>query len=165
MSFNTFIQHIKSEKYRQLGFWKLSENGNPLNPVHWFQFADDAAVISSHEKENQLLLNRFTVWCQWANMIIRVGKCSTFGIGKESTKSVQYLPKLFLNNSLVPRIEIGKSFRYLGRYFDFKMSDEIYDTLTIILKQIDDLPLHPKNKILLYSRTFKDLLALSLFPI
>ena len=27
MSFNTFIQHIKSEKYRQLGFWKSSENG------------------------------------------------------------------------------------------------------------------------------------------
>ena len=109
MSFNTFIQHIKSENYRQLGFWKLSENGIPLNPVHWFQFADDAAVISSQEKENQLLLNRFTVWCQWANMIIRVDKCSTFGIRKESTKSVQYLPKLFLNNSLVPRIEIGKS--------------------------------------------------------
>jgi hypothetical protein len=157
MSFNTFIQHIKSENYRQLGFWKLSENGIPLNPVHWFQFADDAAVISSQEKENQLLLNRFTVWCQWANMIIRVDKCSTFGIRKESTKSVQYLPKLFLNNSLVPRIEIGKSFSYLGRYFDFKMSDEdhkseVYDTLTNILKQIDDLPLHPKNKILLYSR-------------
>ena len=34
MSFNTFIQHIKSENYRQLGFWKLSENGIPLNPVH-----------------------------------------------------------------------------------------------------------------------------------
>ena len=84
-------------------------------------------------------------------MIIRVDKCSTFGIRKESTKSVQYLPKLFLNNSLVPRIEIGKSFSYLSRYFDFKMSDEdhkseVYDTLTNILKQIDYLPLHPKKQ-------------------
>ena len=72
MAFNTFIQHIKSEKYRQLGFSKLSEIGIPCNPIHWFQFADDAAVISSQEKENQMLLNRFTIWCQWANMIIRV---------------------------------------------------------------------------------------------
>ena len=79
-----------------------------------------------------------------ANMIIRVDKCSTFVIRKESTKSVQYLLKLFLNTSLVLRIEIGKSFPYLGRYFDFKMSDEdhkseVYDTLTNIVKQIDDL--------------------------
>ena len=27
-------------------------------------------------------------------------------------------------NRLVPRVELGKSFRYLGRYFDFNMSDE-----------------------------------------
>ena len=155
--FNAFIQHIKSEKYRQLGFWKSSENGIPLNPIHWFQFADDAAVVSGQEKENQMLLNRFTIWCQWAQMIIRVDKCSTFGIRKQLTKSIQYLPKLFINNCLVPRVDLGKSFRYLGRYFDFNMSDEdhkseVYDTLTNILNEIDDLPLHPKNKILLYSR-------------
>ena len=59
MAFNTFIQHIKSEKYGQLGFLKLSEIGFPCNPIHWFQFADDAAVISSQEKENQMLLNHF----------------------------------------------------------------------------------------------------------
>ena len=64
MAFDTFIQHIKSEKYSQLGFWKLGENGMPLNPVHWFQFADDAAVISGHERANQPLLNRFTLCCQ-----------------------------------------------------------------------------------------------------
>ena len=90
-------------------------------------------------------------------MIIRVDKCSTFGIRKQITKSIQYLPKLFINNCLVPRVELGKSFRYLGRYFDFNMSDEdhkseLYDTLTNILNEIDNLPLHPKNKILLYSR-------------
>ena len=157
MSFNTFIQHIKLEKYRQLGFWKLNENGTPLNPIHWFQFADDAAVISGQERENQLLLNRFTIWCQWAKMVIRVDKCSTFGIKKELTKSIQYLPKLFLNNCLVPCVELGKSFRYLGRYFDFNMSNEdhkseVLNTFTDVLNEIDELPLHPKNKILLYSR-------------
>ena len=124
MSFNTFIQHIKSEKYSQLGFWKFNKYGIPCNPIHWFQFADDAAVNSSQEKENQILLNRFSVWCQWANMIIRVDKCSSFGIKKHLSKSIQYQPKLFVNNQLIPRIEIGKSFCYLGRYFDFNMSDE-----------------------------------------
>lgn len=90
-------------------------------------------------------------------MIIRVDKCSTFGIKKDSTKSVQYLPKPFVNNHLVPRVENGKSFRYLGRYFDFNMSEEnhkseLHDTLTDIMNEIDELPLHPKNKIMLYSR-------------
>ena len=157
MSFNTFIQHIKSDNYRQLGFWKLSKIGIPCSPTHWFQFADDAAVISSQEKENQMLLNRFTVWCQWACMIIRVDKCSTFGVKKQLTKSIQYLPKLFINNHLVPRTEIGKSFCYLGRYFDYNMSDEehkseLLDLFNTIMTKIDELPLHPKNKIILYSR-------------
>ena len=157
MSFNTFIRHIKTEKYRQLGFWKLNENGTPLNPIHWIQFADDGAVSSGQDRENQLLLNRFTVWCQWSDMILRVDKCTTFGIKKELTRSIQYLPKLFLNNLLAPRIESGKSFHYLSRCFDFNMSDddhksELLDTFTGILNEIDKLPLHPKDKILLGSR-------------
>jgi hypothetical protein len=44
MCFNTFIQHIKVDKYRQFGFMTKF-----LNPIHWFQFADDAAVISGQE--------------------------------------------------------------------------------------------------------------------
>ena len=153
MSFNTFIQHIKSEKYSQLGFWKFNKSGIPRNPIHWFQFTDDAAVISSQEKENQILLNRFSVWCQWANMIIRVDKCSSFGIKKHSSKSIQYQPKLFVSNQLIPRIEIGKSFCYLGRYFNFNMSDErhkseLCDLFNNIISKIDELPLHPRNKTL-----------------
>jgi len=58
-----------------------------LRPIHWFQFADDAAVVSGQENENQLLLNRFTLWCQWADMIIRVDKCVTFGM-KKSTNEI-----------------------------------------------------------------------------
>lgn len=51
LCFNTFLQHIKSEKYRQFGFsLKL------LNPIHWFQFANDAAVMSGQESENQHLI-------------------------------------------------------------------------------------------------------------
>ena len=56
-------------------------------------------------------------------MIIRVDKCSTFGITKRLTESTQYFPKLIINNSLIPAIELGKSFCYLGRYFDFEMTN------------------------------------------
>ena len=107
MCFSTFIQHIKCDKYRQFGFsFKL------LNPIHWFQFADDATVISSQESESQHLLNRFSIWCQWSNIIIRLDKCSTFGIKKTLTKSSQYLPKLLVNNKLIPAINIGEHFQY-----------------------------------------------------
>ena len=128
-----------------------------LNPLHWFQFADDAAVTTGQESENQHLLNRFSIWCQWASMIIRVDKCSTFGIKKICTKSVQYLPNLVINNQLIPKINIGESFKYLGRYFDFQMSNDNHKTeITTLINQlmtdIDSKPLHPKNKLLLYSR-------------
>ena len=52
---------------------------------------------------------------------------------------------------------MGKFFCYLGRYFDFNMSDErhkseLCDLFNNIISKIDELPLHPRNKILLYSR-------------
>ena len=152
LCFNTFLQHIKSEKYRQFGF-----SLRFLNPIHWFQSADDAAVISGQESENQHLINRFIISCQWSNMIIRVDKCFTFGIRKLCTKSVQYLPKLLINGVLVPCVEMGESFRYLGRYFDFNMSNnqhmsELSSLVQDLMCDIDEKPLHPKNKPLLYSR-------------
>ncbi|CAB4008395.1 Hypothetical predicted protein [Paramuricea clavata] len=106
---NTFIQHIKADKYRQFGFIT-----NFLNPVHWFQFADDAAVISGQDSENQHLLNRFLIWCQWSNMIVRVDKCSTFGIRKSLTKSIQHLPELLINNELIPATKLESRFDTWG---------------------------------------------------
>ena len=128
-----------------------------LRPIHWFQFAGDAAVVSGQENEDQRLLNRFTLCCQWADMIFRVDKCVTFGMKKVRTKSVPYQPKLFINSQLVPCVSTGSSFKYLGRYFDIQMSNykhksQLIDTTNTILAQIDHLPLHPKYKILLYSR-------------
>ena len=104
-------------------------------------------------------------------MIIRVDKCSTFGIKKHLTKSIQYLPKLFVNSCLVPRVDIGKSFRYLGRYFNFDMSDddhkhETLDRLSDILNEIDQLPLHPKNKfVYTLSTHYQRFRGTSQFPI
>ena len=89
-------------------------------------------------------------------MIIRVDKCSTFGIWKLCTKSVQYLPKPLINGVLIPCVEMGESFRYLGRFFDFNMSNnqhmsELSSLVQDLMNDIDIKPLHPKHK-LLYSR-------------
>ena len=157
LCFNTFIQYIKSDKYKQLGFSPHDGNDRMFQPVHWFQFADDAAVVTSGERENQLLLNCFTRWCQWANFIVRVDKCVTFGVKKHSTRSLQFQPKLFICNEIVPAVKNGDSFKYLGRFFDFEMSNQdhkskLVSLFSTLMKDIDDLPLHPKNKLLLYHR-------------
>ena len=73
--FNTFKNYFSAQKFNQFGF-----SIGFLSPVHWFQFADDAAAITGLEKENQLLLNNFSRWHTWAHVKIRVDKCSTFGI-------------------------------------------------------------------------------------
>ena len=88
-------------------------------------------------------------------MIIRVEKCITFGIKKSTTKSTQSKPKLLINTELVSCAEIGDSFRYLGRYFDFDMSKtvhkrELSHTVTDIMSKIDLLPMHPRFKVQLY---------------
>ena len=151
MCFNTFIQYIKSQSFQQLGF-KFKAN---FEPRHWFQFADDALVISGTEDENQILLNAFTRWCQWSMMIIRVDKCKTFGMAKIGSQCKQYLPKLFLNNELVPQVKLEESFTYLHRHFNYAMDDaehksHVQERTNEILQDIDKLPLHPRHKFALY---------------
>ena len=79
MVISKFIQHIKNEEYTQLGhsFHKA------FYPRLWFQFADDATVITGQEHENQILLNAFSHWSTWANMTVRVDKCQSFSIKKD----------------------------------------------------------------------------------
>ena len=90
-------------------------------------------------------------------MKIRVDKCITFGIKKSTTSSVQFLPKLIINNSLVPTVERNNSFKYLGGFFNFSLdnTDHMSALLSIIndlVMKVDCLPCHPKNKLLLYHR-------------
>ena len=42
-------------------------------------------------------------------MIIRVDKCSSFGIKKALSKSIQYLPKLLIDNQLIPPVDIDNN--------------------------------------------------------
>ena len=73
-------------------------------------------------------------------MKIRVDKCLTFGIKKASASSVQYLLKLVLHHDLVPTVDIGKSFKYTGRHFNFTMDNhilisEVIDIFSGLLKK------------------------------
>ena len=52
---------------------------------------------------------------------------------------------------------MGESFRYLGRFFDFNMSNnqhmsELSSLVQDLMNNIDIKALHPKHKLLLYSR-------------
>ena len=150
---NTFIQHIKQKEYEQRGY-KFSKY---FSPRHWYQFADDASVITGQEYEAQILLNAFTRWCTWSDMIIRVDKCKTFGITKRGSNAVQTQPKLFVNNEYIPPVPRDEDFEYLGRFFNYAMDNKshkqiLLDNTEEMMKTIDKLPLHPKYKILIYSR-------------
>ena len=85
MLFNTFIQTLtKSKEFGQLNY----RYDNIIQPRNWFQFADDAAALTTSEYGNQILLNVFTSLCNWSGMTIRIDKCKTFGIKKTVTRSV-----------------------------------------------------------------------------
>ena len=90
-----------------------------FTPRHWCQFADDGGgggVLTGQEYENQILLNAFTTWCTWCNMIIRVDKCKTFGVAKIGSRAKQIYPKLFVNRKIITALKENESFKYLGRY-------------------------------------------------
>ena len=59
MCVNTLITTIKQKSVEGLGYYFA----DALGPRHWFQFADDSAVTTANEEDNQLLLNLFTKWC------------------------------------------------------------------------------------------------------
>ena len=114
-------------------------------------------MISGLESETQILLNLFSRWCSWADIIVRVDKYHSFGIKKFGTSSKQFQSKIFVNKELIPPLMQDEYFTYLGRHFDYKMTnnqhkDDLLSDTKNIMKKIDDLPLHPKNKMLIYQR-------------
>ena len=109
MVVNTLIKTIESERVRCMGYSYC----DALLPRHWFQFADDSALVTFTEEDSQSLLNVFTKWCNWATLVIRVDKCKTFGIMKCGSKSVQFQPYLRVNSHQIPTVENNRSFDYL----------------------------------------------------
>ena len=145
---NTLIKSIKSEKISCLGYVL----DKILTPRHWLQFADDTAIVTSLQEDNQLLCNVFSKWCSWADLIIRVDKCHTFGIKKSATASIQYSPNILVQREKIPPIELNDSFIYLGKQFNFGLNidsikSEITNDMLNYTGIIDKLPLDPHNKI------------------
>ena len=90
-------------------------------------------------------------------MITKVEKYHSFEMKKCQTKCIQVKAKLYLNNKLINPVNIHESFVYLGWYFDCNMTNKDHKDILIsktneLLNTIDNLPIHPKNKILLYQR-------------
>ena len=94
MCFNTLMVTILQEKVKCLGYVS-----NMISPKHWLQFVDDTAIITSLTSGNQMLLILFS---KWADLVIRIDKCHTFGIWKTSTQCTQYQPYLTVNNQQIP---------------------------------------------------------------
>ena len=55
---NTLLKAIDSEKVRCMGYSYC----DTLSPRHWFQFADDSALVTSTVEDSQVILNIFTKW-------------------------------------------------------------------------------------------------------
>ena len=64
LCFSIFIQFINEEKYTKFGFSPHDAGDLLFHSIYCFQFGDDAAVVTSNECENQLLLNCFTRRCK-----------------------------------------------------------------------------------------------------
>ena len=69
---------------------------------------------------------------------------------QSQNRSNTYLPKLIINNKLIPTTKIGEAFQYLGRYFDFNMSNDNHKME--LTKLINELMTDIDSKLLVYSR-------------
>ena len=145
---NTLINTIKVEKVRCLGYTSSCS----LITRHWFQFADDTAITTAYEADNQLLCDVFSKWSTWADLNIRVDKCNTFGLKKCGSRATQYQPNIKICNQKVPAIADGEGFNYLGKLFNFHMNfdtvkDELVSEVMQYLAKIDLMPVKPLQKI------------------
>ena len=84
-------------------------------------------------------------------MDIRVDKCTTFGIKKFSSRSLQVQPKLLINSEVVPPINNGEQFKYVssGRFFNLDMdnkdhNDILLSTLLAMFKNIGSVTFIPE---------------------
>ena len=142
------MQAVSQEKYNHLGYlWGPNVD---LRSRSWLQFADNTAIISGDNKSAQALLDLNTAWCVFADMKIRIDKCSTFGMRKQSGNYMQFQPMLTIGGEIIPAIENGGSFKYLGKMFDYDMKyivtkTTLVDCLKNLLKTTSELALNPSK--------------------
>ena len=92
-----------------------------LTPRHWFQFADESALVTSTEEGIQALLNVFTKWCKWAGLKICDRISKIFAMRKCGTRSAQFNPHLRVNNEQIPTVKLDEECIYLGKTFSVNM--------------------------------------------
>ena len=97
------------------------ESSDALHKRSWIQFADDAALITHDANGAQTLLNIATAWYSWADIKLRIEKCTTFGKRKNCGSYVQFQPVLCVDEHGLPSIEMDQSFKYLRKLFNFGM--------------------------------------------
>ena len=95
---NTLINTIKSENIECMGYFYQ----NCFRPKHWFQFADDTAIVTALESDNQHLCDVFLKWTSWADLTIKVSKCHIFGSTKVHTKVQSYIT---IGKQRIPPVE------------------------------------------------------------
>jgi Reverse transcriptase (RNA-dependent DNA polymerase) len=152
--FNSLMKVMDTDNYKKLGYIWGNRKSQSTN---WLQYADDAVLIAKDQKGAQGLTNLFEAWCSWANMIIRLDKCSSFGMLKNKSNLVQILPKISINAGPIPTTPIGGNFKYLGRFFNFDMDGEpekteMEDKLSNLLKITTDLQVKPQTKLKILDR-------------
>ena len=84
-------------------------------------------------------------------MKIRIDKCCTFGMRKQSGSYIQFQPNLNVGDSSIPALEDGANFKYLGKFFDFLMNNSeikniLEHRLTSLLKTTSTLKIKPQQK-------------------
>ena len=148
--FNSLMNVLSQPKYQQLGYrWGPSDG---LIERAWLQFADDAAVIAHDSKSAQTLLNLATAWFAWADMSLRADKCIVFGMLKIGGSYQQFKPVLSSGQHQIPYVEIGQSFKYLGKEFSINMNDlaakdHLVTKLLTILTTISELSIRAQTKL------------------
>ena len=150
--FNSLMLTINQPKYATLGYLWSTSTPNKAEQRSWLQFADDALIVASNDRNSQILLNVFSAWCKWADMLIRIDKCSCFGMRKENGLYSQYLPSVFIDGKAIPTIDLNDDFIYLGKRYNATMSKETAKTETIeklktLLGKITHLTLKPQTKL------------------
>ena len=79
-------------------------------------------------------------------MTVNISKCHPFGIREKGTSSIQFKRKLYVNNILIPPVEIDKYFAHNNQQTNNQHKEEIVTTTNEVLSEIDRLPLHKKRK-------------------
>ena len=148
---NTLIATIKQDKLNCMGY----VYDYALAPKHWMQFADDTALVTALESDNQYLCNAFVKWSTWAGLVIKVSKCHVFGMKKVKTDITQCKPYITISKVPIPPVELNENFTYLGKDFSLTMicdhvKNELIQDISCYLQKIDRLPLHPLQKIEIY---------------